>query len=412
MAKVTVTTAVPSVTLSDIGIAVPDEIDILNGRLTDLDTAMGGGMSKSLTTPQGQIAMSDTAIIGDKNDALAWLMNQINPDYASGRMQDAIGRVYFMDRISAQGTVVTATCTGLVGTSIPAGSVAQDEQGYLYSSLSSVTIPASGSIDVQFQNQTSGPIACPSGSLNTIYRAISGWSGVVNDNPGVVGIDVESRLAFETRRKQSVARSGRNTDASTFAALLATDGVLDAYVWSNRADATVISGATGFPVLSHSLYVGVYGGTDEDIAEAIFTTKNPGVNLNGNTTFIIKDKENYSAPYPQYTMQWQRVDPLHVYIKVQIENDTVNLPSDVTEQIKNVVASVFNGTYEGYTKARIGARISGGTYYAPVISISPEYISILSITISSDGSAFSQSITAGIDQVPTIQLDDIEVVRV
>jgi hypothetical protein len=55
MAEVTVSTAVPSVTFSATGIAVPDEIDILNGRLTDLDTAMGGGMSKSLTTPQGQI---------------------------------------------------------------------------------------------------------------------------------------------------------------------------------------------------------------------------------------------------------------------------------------------------------------------------------------------------------------------
>jgi hypothetical protein len=50
MAEVTVSTAVPSVTFSATGIAVPDEIDILNGRLTDLDTAMGGGMSKSLTT--------------------------------------------------------------------------------------------------------------------------------------------------------------------------------------------------------------------------------------------------------------------------------------------------------------------------------------------------------------------------
>ncbi len=70
MAEVIVSTAVPSVTFSATGIAVPDEIDILNGRLTDLDTAMGGGMSKSLTTPQGQIAMSDTAIIADKNDNL------------------------------------------------------------------------------------------------------------------------------------------------------------------------------------------------------------------------------------------------------------------------------------------------------------------------------------------------------
>jgi hypothetical protein len=172
MAEVTVSTAVPSVTFSATGIAVPDEIDILNGRLTDLDTAMGGGMSKSLTTPQGQIAMSDTAIIGDKNDNLAWLVNQINPDFAEGRMQDAIGQIYFIDRIAAIGTTVTATATGLVGTVIPANSIAQDSSGYLYYSLADAVIPASGAIDIVLQNQASGPIACPIGALSTIYRAI------------------------------------------------------------------------------------------------------------------------------------------------------------------------------------------------------------------------------------------------
>jgi len=149
MADVTVTTAVPSVTLSGIGIAVPDEVDILNGRLSDLDTAFGGGMSKSLTTPQGQIAMSDTAIIGSRNDDLAWLVNQINPDYAEGRMQDAIGQIYFIDRIPALGTTVTATCTGLVGTVIPANSVASDSRGYLYYSLADATIPDTGAVDAQ-----------------------------------------------------------------------------------------------------------------------------------------------------------------------------------------------------------------------------------------------------------------------
>jgi hypothetical protein len=57
---------------------------------------------------------------------------------------------------------------------------------------------------------------------------------LTNAAPGVVGVDVESRIAFETRRKQSVARNARNQDGATLAALLATSGVLDAYVWSNR----------------------------------------------------------------------------------------------------------------------------------------------------------------------------------
>ena len=405
-------TAVPGVTITENGLLVPDVADVLSGRLTDMDTAMGGGASRSLSSPQGQIAQSDTEIIATNYDALLCLFNQMNPDYATGRWQDGIGSIYFMERIAARGTIVTATCVGAVNATIPAGSSAQDEAGYTYTSISAATIGPTGSASVEFQNQTPGPIPCGVGELNQILSPVAGWDTVNNETAGVVGIDVESRIAFETRRKQSVARNGRNTDASTLAALLATDGVLDAYVWSNRQDVTVNKGETNYPVVSHSLYVAVYGGTDADVAEAIFSTKNPGVNLNGDTTFVIQDKDNYSAPYPEYDITWKRADPLRVYFRVQIENDVVNLPSDVTEQIKDMVASVFNGGYDGITKARIGARISGGVYYAPVISISPEYMSIISITISTDGTNYSQSITAGIDQVPTISLNDIEVIKV
>lgn len=404
-------TAVPDVTITENGLLVPDIADVLAGRLTDMTTALGGGASQSLSSPQGQIAQSDTEIIAQEYDKLLCLFNQMNPDFATGRFQDGIGRIYFMDRISAQGTVVTATCIGKVDTIIPAGSTAVDTSGYIYQSTNSATIPASGSVDVQFVNNTTGPIPCAVGSLNQIYRAVPGWDDVSNAVSGVVGVDVESRIAFETRRKQSVARSGRNMDGATLAGLLAVNGVLDAYVWSNRTSSTVNQGVTNFPVVAHSIYIGVYGGSDEDVANSIFETKNPGANLNGNTTFIVEDRENYSAPYPQYTMQWQRVTPVRIRFKVEIETNQ-GLPSDITVQVKNMVQSVFNGEYNGIGKARIGSRINSGVYYAPIISISPDYLNISNLQISSNGIAFNPSVTVGIDQVPTIQLDDIEVVLV
>ncbi|EFH1065172.1 hypothetical protein BF253_005434, partial [Escherichia coli] len=150
-------------------------------------------------------------------------------------------------------------------------------------------------------------------------RAVSGWDAITNASPGVVGVDVESRIAFETRRKQSVARNSRNQDASTLSALLATNGVLDAYVWSNRTAATVNQGATNFPVVAHSIYICVYGGTDEDVAESIFQTYNPGANLNGDTSYTVYDNVNYLPPYPSYVMQWQKATPTRVYFSVELD---------------------------------------------------------------------------------------------
>jgi uncharacterized phage protein gp47/JayE len=407
MADVTVSTAVPSVTLSDTGVAVPDEIDILNGRITDLDTAMGGGMGKSLTTPQGQIAMSDTAIIGDKNDNLAWLVNQVNPDFASGRMQDAIGQIYFIDRIAAIGTTVTATCTGLQGTVIPAGSLAQDSSGYLYASLADATIPASGSVSVVFQNQATGPIACPIGELNTIYRAIIGWSGITNPTAGVLGNEVENRANFEYRRKQSVAGNSNNQLGAIYASVLAVNGVTDAYVTQNNTTATVNKGVTDYPLPAHSLYVCVYGGASADIAKAIWRKLPPGPSMSGNTSYTVADDANYVQPYPEYEITWQTPAAVNVYVKVELANNNA-LPGDIANRVRSAVLSAFNGE-DGGTRARIGSTIYAGRYYAGVQAIDSDNVDIFSITLSRDGSEYGTSLSFGIDEVPTLDAANISV---
>lgn len=404
----TIQTSVPDVTITENGISVPEVADILAGRLTDMTTALGGDASNSLSSPQGQIAMSDTEIVAQSYDKLLTLFNQINPDYATGRFQDGIGQIYFMNRIAGAGTVVTATCTGGVGTIIPAGSTAVDVNGYIYSTTDAATIPASGSVDVAFTNNTNGPIPCGPGELNQIYRAVPGWDAVLNSSAGVVGTDVESRIAFETRRRDSVYRGSRNQDGSVRSALLATDGVLDAYVWSNREDTAVVKGSTSVSVLPHSIYISVYGGSDEDVAESIFNTYNPGANLNGNTTYTVYDT-TYNQPYPEYVMQWQRATATPVYFRVEIDAD-LNPPSDITTQVKTVVQNAVNGLVDGIPKARIGSTVAASRYYAPVIAIDPNTVSIISIQVSLNGTNYLTYVTMGIDQVPTITEANIQVV--
>ncbi|WP_063657585.1 baseplate J/gp47 family protein [Candidatus Arsenophonus triatominarum] len=404
----TVKTAVPDVTITENGVSVPDIADVLAGRLTDFVGILGGHASQSLSAPQGQIAQSETEILAQVYDKLLCLFNQINPDFASGRFQDGIGRIYFLNRIPGQGSVVMATCTGKVGTRIPAGSTAQDKAGYLWRSVSEATIPASGTVKIPFQNTTHGPIACATGELTQIFSSVSGWDAITNDTPARVGSQVESRIAFETRRRQSVARNGRNTDGAMKAALLETQGVTDAYVWSNRTRETVTIGTTLYPVKPHSVFICVNGGNDTDIAETIFQYYNPGADMNGDTTFTVYDKENYSPPYPQYVMQWQRATPLSVYFSVNIDK-SLNPPCDITGQVKKTVIRVFNGEVEGIQRAGIGATLNVGKYYAPIIAIEPYSVSVVSVMISQDGKNWLSALTPGVAQVPVLQADNIHV---
>lgn len=130
--------------------------------------------------------------------------------------------------------------------------------------------------------------------------------------------------------------------------------------------------------------------------------------MNGGTSYTIYDNVNYSAPYPEYVMQWQTATPKGVHFKVELDA-SLNPLGDITTQVQNMIIGVFNGEYSGIAKARIGSTINSGKYYAPVISISPDTVGILSIEVSLDGTTYSPSVTMGIDQVPTIQASDITV---
>jgi len=125
------TTSVPPPAWSDKGFIVPQESDVLNGVLQDMQSAFGGTMNTALETPQGQLASSLAAIIAEKNDQFLALTQGVDPSYASGRMQDAIGRIYFIERNPALPTTVVATCVGLAGVPIPIGALARaaDDSG-------------------------------------------------------------------------------------------------------------------------------------------------------------------------------------------------------------------------------------------------------------------------------------------
>lgn len=401
-------TSVPTITFADTGITLPAGSDILAGRMADINDAFGGGVNQSLTTPQGQIAQSDSAIIEDKNANIAEIVNQVNPDYSSGRWQDAIGRIYFMDRIAAVGTVVTCICVGLVGTPIPLGSQAQDNSGYIYSSITDGTISSDGTVSIDFQCVTTGPIACPAGTLTTIYRSVYGWDSVTNAEAGTLGVDVESRADFEFRRKNSVAANAVNSPQSIYAAVLAVDGVLDAYVIDNPLGTAVLEGSTNYSVAANSVYVAVVGGAEADIAQAIWSKKSLGCNYNGNTSYTVYD-DNYIDPKPSYVVTWQTPTAIPIYFSVQIE-DNPSLPANIIGLVQTAIIDAFNGD-DGGARARIGSTIYAGRYYAPVFNTNSN-VNIQSITLGVTSPGTATSATMGIDQRPTLDASNITVTLV
>lgn len=398
-------TSVPPIQWLTTGVVLPTDAAILAGEQADIDTAFGGGVNPSLSTPQGQIASSNAAIIADKNSAIAYVANQVDPQYAEGRFQDAIGRIYFMTRNPASSTVVIATIGGLPGTYIPAGVLALDTSQNVYQLLGAVTIGLSGTIPAEFANVATGPIPCSAESLTQLYQTVPGWDTVTNAGAGIIGSDVESSQAFELRRQNSVALNSHGTTDAIFANVYAVAGVLDCYVIDNPSGNTVDYGSTNYPLAPHSIYVAVVGGSASAIAQAIWNAKDGGCNYNGNTTETVYDTR-YAAPQPAYPVKFNIPTGTPVYFAVTVTN-AASLPSDYATLIKNAIVAQFNGE-NGNTPAGIASMILALSYTGAIFAAVPG-VSLVSILVGLSGPATLNDVTMGIDQAPTLDVSNIMV---
>lgn len=400
--------SVPKIQFTPAGLVIPAETDILAGVQADMNAAFGGGLNPGLETPQGQLASSQAAVIGDKNNEVALIVNQVDPQYSADRFQDAIGRIYFLTRKPATPTTVTATLTGLSGTVVPAGTLAQDTSGNTYVCAGNATIGSTGTVIAEFQNIQTGPIPCAAGTLTQVYQAIPGWDAITNAADGTLGSNVESRSDFEYRRKNSVAKNGTGTPQAIYAEVFALADVLDVYVKDNPTGSAVNTGSTNYPIAAHSVYVAVVGGADADIASAIWRKKDLGCDTNGNTSATVVDPSGYSYPQPSYSIKFQRPASLAVKFAVRIVNDP-SLPSNIVTLVKNAIIARFNGA-DGTTRERIGATILASRYYGAVVAVASN-VSLLDVLIGTSSPTLTQ-INVGIDQRPTVSAADITVTLV
>ena len=397
---------VPSITFESAGIVIPSETAVLAGVQTDMNAAFGGGLNPALETPQGQLASSQAAIIADKNSQIAYIVNQVDPQYAEDRFQDAIGRFYFMTRKSATATTVVAPLIGVVGTPVHAGTLAKGSGGTnIYALQSAVTIDASGSTAGTWVNTSTGPIAADA-SLS-VYQAVSGWDSVGAIASVSIGSNLETRAEFEYRRKNSVAINGKGTPQAIQANVFSVPGVTDCYVIDNPSNSTVNSGSTNYPLAPHSIYVAVTGTFDpQAVAQAIWNAKDAGCSYNGNTTKTVVDNSNYNYPYPAYQVSFETPSALPILFAITIINNST-LPSNIISLVQAAIIARFKGTDSVGTPERIGSTVFASRYYDAIAAVASNvYVSGILIGTSSPT---AQTIQVGIDQAPTISASNIAV---
>lgn len=380
-------TNVPMPSFTDAGFTSPSELENLAGVLADINESFGGALNLDLATPQGQLGMSFAAVISAFNDLFVDFTNQVDPAFASGRMQDAIAQIYYLTRRGATPTTVVATITGVTGLVLPAGSLAKTTDGTIFQSLATVTIPLSGSVDAQFAALVSGPIPVPAGALNTIYRTVIGWDAISNAAPGIPGRDAETQAAFETRRALSVAGNATGILAAIRGSVLSVSGIVDAYVTENNTGSPVTTG--GQTIAAHSVYVAVQGGSDADVARAIWTKKPPGCAYTGTTTVIVHDNDAGYLVAPSYEVKFVRAAALTIDFEVDLAFSST-VPGDAQQRVQDALAAAFPD------QARIGQAIYASSFVCAIGALG-SWVRVRSITVNGGDAQ-----AVGIGQFPVL----------
>lgn len=397
---------------SQTGFSVSETSDIRDGVAQDWVEAFKEQGRPDLNTdpetPQGQLIDSQTAAIHQKDVELAFLAQQFNPQTASGRWQDALAKIYFINRKPAINSTCVCTLTGINGTTVTAGALIRSTYDQtLWSLNEDVTIGADGTTTATFTCQSEGAIQAGVATLTQIVTTTPGWDAVTNATTAEVGQLVESQAAFEARRYQSVALNGRSTTAAVYARVAEVNNVIAAYVTDNKTN--VNKTIDGYTLSPHSIYVAVIGGDDDDIAEAIYNSVSAGCDYNGNTTVNVTDPNTDAVE----AVTFMRPTQLPLYVKVTIQDDG-DLPDGYETIVRQAVYNNFYGldtstTISGEAILRV---IMNTDLYASrfLPSILNAGISqLLRVEISSDNSTWADFIHVPISNEPTLELENIQV---
>jgi uncharacterized phage protein gp47/JayE len=390
------------------GVIIPDTEVIQTQVIAEYKALFGQDFIVTANTAQGLLISAETQSRDGIAVNNATVANQINPNIAGGIFLDAIAALTGIQRTVATYSTVVGTVTGVAGTIIPAGSQAKETVGQqVFQTVSMITIPIGGSIDVTFQAVNAGPIAVSPGTLTQIVSVVLGWETVTNSAAGTLGTETQSDDALRLYRRNTLAIQGEGLAEAILSGLYATPNVHSATFRENFLTTTeVIDGVTMNP---NSIYACVDGGTDSDIAATLVAKKNGGCQYTNGAGISVS--VSYTEPFSGQVMTilFDRPTPVPVKIRVTIRvQDTL---SDPLTAVQNAILNYAAGLIPGEPGFTVGTSVSpfeiagAINYYSRSI-----FVTLVEVSLQTPVSYSTNTLPIAIFEIATIAVSDITVI--
>ena len=329
------------------------------------------------STPDGLKLAHDAEVFSALDETLQQAYNSKDPNKASGVDLDVIASLTGASR--SEGTASTVTGFVLSGvasplTTVPAGTIFESvTTGSRWTLDQQWTLDSSGQAVVDITCTVVGPTEADAGTITRIITTVPGLTSCNNPSPATPGTEIESDSSLRVKRATAVGRPGNNQIDSMLGELYAVDGTRRVKVYENDTNTT---DSNGLP--PHSIAPIIDGGTDADVAMAIYIKKNPGVALYQAGTPISVDVTSPTYPDNVKTIKFSRPEYVDMVIEVTIKNDG-SLPSNTEDLIRDAFIDFAAG---GLVPAEYGFKVDGfdigesvpySTLYTPINKVIGQY---------------------------------------
>lgn len=370
------------------GLHIPTLADITGYELEQFLSVYGNVVNTGNDSSDVQWISIFSLMIFDAFNTAQIVYNARSPLTAVGADLDAVCKINGIYRKSATPSTVTLTISGVAATVITNG-VAQDTSGFLWDLPSTVIIPNSGTIAVTATCETYGPISAQPNTIITRSNPTAGWNSVNNAAAAIIGQPQETDSQLRARQAISSGIASKTLVTATLAAIAAIANVTR---WNPGTPTpggpgTSIENPTGgtdsWGNPAHSVSFVVEGGTDLDIATAIYDNKTPGAFTNGTTTVAVTD------PTTLVVMDISFFRPTYIPIFVAI---TLHPLTGFTSAD---VAAVQNALVAYLNSLQIGESLTISALYGAALAVMPN-LSQPQFSITALKAAKSDAITTAV----------------
>lgn len=364
-------------------------------------TVFGINVNTDPSSPNGQFIneLANWAI--NNQNFILTIVNLYNPNIASTVWLDAICAFSGIKRLAASSSYATCLCTGSAGTIIPSGTQISNTAGDVFASSSLSIIGSGGTVQIIFTAINTGEIPVESGTLTNIINKVYGWDSVTNLTNGTVGGSIQSDDSLRSLRSQLLATYGSASLDAIYSAVYNVSGVVDVYAAENDTELPIVIG--GVTLVPNSIYIAAIGGTDNDVAAAMYKKKCPGVLMNGNTTVNYVTRWGNTLP-----ITFQRPVDTPVIVRISLQSQP-NYPVDFAAQVKQAIVNNFNGVdtnVPSIPAVKIGQVINTSRFVPSLIAIGAWDILTNTIELATGGTP-AALIQLDIDKIAILTLTNV-----